>query len=256
MSTLITHHPADPSRDDDPTGVRDLLAALPHPGPMPGYLVERINASLAAEQAQRALPGTTSVTPLIAPTRRRAGRVAFAVAGAAAVLALFAAVGNNFFQPGRSTEVSGSASAPLTARAPTSAQGLTGAEDKSAGQGVSGSLATPGLVQIRVSPTRYTRAGFVPQARELDGAAIQPTLPPAGAYADAGRVSTTAGLVDCLNAIGAGGAQMVRADLAFYDGRPAAIIVVTTNGIRTAYAVGRQCSPADAALLRPVTPLR
>lgn len=48
--------PADPRRaqdrdDIDPTGMRALLSALPDPGPMPADLVERITASLAAEQA-------------------------------------------------------------------------------------------------------------------------------------------------------------------------------------------------------------
>ena len=260
MSTLITHHPSDPSRDDDPTGVRDLLSALPQPGPMPGYLVERINASLAAEQAQRAAaPGAASLTPLFAPTRRRAGRIVFAVAGAAAAVALFAVVGSNIFQPGRSTTVSGSAGAPVTARAPAAGgQGLTNAEGKpgqTSRQGASTPSATLGLVQILVSQTQYTRAGFVTQAGQLDRATINQNQPHAQGYAEAGPVATTPGLVDCLNAIGARGAQAARADLSFYEGRPAAIIVVTTNGTRTAYAVGRQCSHADAAVLRPATPL-
>jgi len=48
---------------------------------------------------------------------------------------------------------------------------------------------------------------------------------------------------------------MVRADIAFYEGAPAVIIVATTDGIPMAYAVGRECSLADAALLRPATSL-
>ena len=48
---------------------------------------------------------------------------------------------------------------------------------------------------------------------------------------------------------------MVRADVGLYDGRPAVIIVTTTNGILMAYVVGPQCSQADAAVLRPATPL-
>ena len=262
MSTLITHNPADPtdpSWDDDPTGVHDLLSALPQPAPMPGYLVERINASLAAEQAQRTeAPSTTagaSVTPLLSSTRRRAGRIAVAVAGAAAAVALFAAIGSNLFQPGRSTTAGGSASAPITSRAATGGQALSGTEDKAGREGANAPVATPALVQIRVSGTRYTPATFVNQARDLQGAAIDPSQPPAAQYAEAGPTATTPGFIDCLNAIGAGGAQMVRADLAFYEGRPAVIIVATTNGARTAYAVGRQCSHTDAAVLHPATPL-
>lgn len=38
----------------DPTGIRDLLAALPDPGPMPADLVERITARLEVERAHLA----------------------------------------------------------------------------------------------------------------------------------------------------------------------------------------------------------
>lgn len=40
-------------RDDDPTGIRQILSTLGDPGPMPPELVDRITASLADEQARR-----------------------------------------------------------------------------------------------------------------------------------------------------------------------------------------------------------
>ena len=107
----------------------------------------------------------------------------------------------------------------------------------------------------RAAPQPPRHSGFAAQARDLHGAAMDPGVPPAAYSAQSGPAATTPGLIDCLNAIGAGRAQMVRADLAFYEGRPAVIIVATTNGARTAYAVGRQCSHTDAAVLRPATPL-
>lgn len=48
--------PADrqqPPLEPDPTGVREILASLRDPGPMPADLVQRITASLATEQARR-----------------------------------------------------------------------------------------------------------------------------------------------------------------------------------------------------------
>jgi hypothetical protein len=48
---------------------------------------------------------------------------------------------------------------------------------------------------------------------------------------------------------------VVRADVAFYQGRPAVVILATTHGMTTAYVVGRQCSLADAALMRTATPV-
>ena len=55
--------PADKGAPEhDPTGIRELLSALPDPGPMPADLVSRINASIAAEQSAREGGGT--VVPL------------------------------------------------------------------------------------------------------------------------------------------------------------------------------------------------
>jgi hypothetical protein len=241
-----------PSPDDDPTGVRDLLSSLPQPDPMPGYLVERINASLAAEQAQRDISrSAASVTPLLASPRRRPRRLLLAITGAAAAVALFAVVGTNLFNASQ-PPISGSAAAPITTGG-RAAEGVApqSLQDKASGAGAPAT--TPTLVQIRVSETRYTQADFVTQARTL--LAPAPIRPLTAKSADAGPLGTTPGLTDCLSAIGAGGAQVVRADLAFYEGRPAVIIVATTNGIRSAYAVGRQCSRANAAVLRPATPL-
>jgi len=256
VSTLIIRSPAENSPDDDPTGVRDLLSSLPQPAPMPDYLVERINASLAAEQAQRgATPFAASIAPLVAPARRRPGRLLGAVAGAAAAVALFVVVGTSLFQTSRPTTVSGSASTATSTDSAARGQTLTSKQNQPTGESLAAPAASPPLVMIRLSGTRYTQASFVTQARDLGDAAIDQIQRSDAARADVGPVGTTPGLLGCLNAIGAGAAQIVRADLALYEGRPAVIILATTNGATTAYAVGRQCSSADAAVLRPATPL-
>jgi len=266
------------SPDDDPTGVRALLSAMPEPEPMPEHLVERINASLAEEQAQRAARTSgASVTPLLATTRRRPGRLLFALAGAAAAVALVSVVGNNMFKANQSATTSGRVTAANTSNTRASnnpasnnpssnnpeASGATppSTERKAAPPGAAPAPAAarpatpPPLVQIRLSETRYTRADFVTQARILQGATLDPLQPAAVESSGVGPAGTPLGLTDCLSAIGARGAQMVRADVAFYEGRPAVIIVATTNGIPTAYAVGRQCSHARSEVLRPATAL-
>jgi hypothetical protein len=108
-------------------------------------------------------------------------------------------------------------------------------------------------LQIRISGTQYTRADFVTQSQ-----ALRTLLSPAfeakrlaAPFSVFEPVSTPAGLSACLSAIGAGSAQMATADLAFYDGQPAVIIVATSNGIPTAYAVGRKCTVTDSTVLRP-----
>ena len=263
---ITPRNPVASSPDDDPTGVRALLFSLPEPEPMPAYLIERINASLAAEQAQRAATSSgTSVTPLLATSRRRPGRLLFAIAGAAAAVVVVAVVGSNLFKTIQPA-LSNSTAAAAISSGPRVAGG--GEPQRVNGTAVPGSPSTPPLVQnrksgtrnaqqviqISLSGTRYTQADFVMQARTLR-VALEPIPALAADSLGVGAVGTALGLTDCLSAIGAGGAQMVRADLAFYEGAPAVIIVATTNGVPTAYAVGRQCSLADAAVLRPATPL-
>jgi hypothetical protein len=55
----------------------------------------------------------------------------------------------------------------------------------------------------------------------------------------------------CLRAIGADRAQVVWADESTYEGKPAMVIVASTNGKTLAYAVKPQCGPTGAFLLHP-----
>lgn len=259
-----------PSPDDDPTGVRALLSSMPEPDPMPDYLVERINASLAAEQAQRAPDFSgASVTPLTA-TRRRRGRVLFAIAGAAATVALVAALGDSLLNTGQQVTVASKAASD-SAVSPSasddreaSGAAAPSADEKArppaaaapaADPQVPADLATPPIMQIRLSQTRYTQDDFVAQAQTLRRTAPGPNQRLNAKSPGVGPVGTTRGLTDCLNAIGASGAQQVQADLAFYQDRPAVIIVTTTNDHSAAYAVGRGCAPADASIMHAATPL-
>ena len=130
------------------------------------------------------------------------------------------------------------------------------ASDKSTNdKAVSGSAVTPASIQIRVSSVRYSRATFVAQARALRDVLFDSPQPMTADSSTLGPNGSVDGLVDCLSALGTGGAQMVRADLAFYEGQPAVIIVATRDGIPTAYVVGRECSRTHADVLRPATTL-
>jgi hypothetical protein len=242
---------SEPSRDDDPTGVRALLSSLPEPDPMPEHLVKRIYASLAAEQAQRATKmSTAAVTPLPAGGPRRSWRLLFAIAGAAAAVTLVVLFGSNIFPLHQSTTVSGSAALASASNAgkPTGSA-LPRAADKAPSVAA---LSAPPLIRIGLSRTRYTQAAFVTQAQGLLRAPFQPMATESSSLGPAG---TSHGITQCLSAIGAAGAQMVRADVAFYQGRPAVVILATANGMTTAYVVGRQCSLTDAALMRAATPV-
>ncbi len=218
---------------------------------MPAYLVERISASLAAEEAQRAVVTSgASVTPLLATSRRRRGRLLFSIAGAAAAVVMIATLGNNLLRDNQSGGVTSAASSALASAArESSGQASTSSDDKAVSGNTLVPAATPASIRIRVSSVRYTQATFVAQARKLRDVTFDSPQPMAADSSGLGPIGTTSGLTDCLSAIGAGGAQLVQADFSSYEGQPAVIIVVTTDGVPTAYAVGRGCSRADASLL-------
>jgi hypothetical protein len=243
---------SEPSSDEDPTGVRALLSSLPEPEPMPAHLVDRINASLAAEQAQRAAKASnTPLAGLLTHRRSRHGRLIFAIVGAAAAVVVLAFIGNNLFSVHQNSAISGSAAITSTSdRSRAAGPDLPPAAARA--PGLAGGIATPSLVQITSSGIRYTQADFIAQVQALRRAPVEPM---AGRSSSSGPAGTAVGLTRCLSAIGAGEAQVVRADIGFYQGQPAVIIVATTNGLATAYAVGRQCSQTDAVVLRPATPL-
>ena len=66
----------------DPTGMRDLLAALPDPGPMPDDLVARITAALAQESRAASLSPSTDAGNVVPLHPRRGGLRHLGVAAA------------------------------------------------------------------------------------------------------------------------------------------------------------------------------
>ncbi|HET7658872.1 MAG TPA: hypothetical protein VFK66_00690 [Oryzihumus sp.] len=237
---ILPRHPSG-DQDDDPTGVRALLSALPEPEPMPEDLVRRISASLAAEQSARP-PADVSVTPLL-PTRRRARRGLLPAAAVAAGIAAVALAGTGVLHLGSgSSQSSGSAA---------SAGAQLAATDPSR-KAASGAGAAQ---HIQVSTTRYTAQGFATQAGHLAAAPAPGVAPLAAEAPGVGPIATPRGLDDCLAGLGVGPVTSVTADIAFYDAQPAVILVVLARGARTAYAVGRSCSATDPHVLHGATTL-
>ena len=279
-----------PSPDEDPTGVRALLSSLPAPDPMPEHLVKRINASLAAEHAQRAAGAEdASVSPLLATRRGRRGRFVFAMAGAAAAVGLVTVVGNGLVDTDSTETSAGPVTATSTSNpkdaAGAEAQGskplapsappLVGGAEQSSGKDLAaaapGAVPAPSaaksskpaagiasggaVVTIRQSGTRYTKPDFVMQAKTLGQPPRVFATREARALSIVGPVGTPSGLLACLSALGAGAAQLVWADVAMYEGQPAVIIVAATKGVSIAYVVGPQCSKTTPEVLRPATRL-
>ncbi len=237
--------PADPGGDDDDlghVGVRDLLASQPSPGPMPADVFASISAALREEQETRVADGgltdelgLAEVSPLVRPelpaaprTRRRWSRVLTAAAGVAAVGVL------------GTLAVRGTGNGP-------------GAGTAAPGANPSSSAASS--LHIQLSRSSYSQGTLGNKARRLldaPAATLAPTDPEAPAL---GPIATPAGLDACLASLGETGATSVTVDLATYEGKPAAIIVVTKGGDSTAYAVQRDCSTGDPKILQDSVPV-
>jgi len=236
--------PSEPGEVDDlgHAGVRDLLASQPSPGPMPEDVLARISSALQQEQAARAADGgltdelgMVEVSPLIRPESptvarppRRWSRILAAAAGVAAVGALGT-------MAVRSTGSDPSVSSAAPRDNPSS--------------GAANSL------HIQLSRSAYTQDSLGNEARTLLDAPAA-TLAPTDAEAPSlGPIATKAGLDACLASLGETGASSVTVDLATYEGRPAAIIVVTKRGDTTVYAVQRDCSTGDPKILQDSVPV-
>ena len=248
---ITPRNPPGESPEDDPTGVRALLSSLPEPDPMPAYLVERISASLAAEQASRSRAGATTVSPLVR-RHRSARRLVLGLAGVAAAAAVVGLVGSDLLQG--SNQSAGNATASMaTAERPTT-PGPALAPQTPVQGGTEGVTAVPPM-HIQMSSTRYTAAGFAAQARALAATPGQRVHPLTGESPSVGPIATPTGLASCLRALGVGPVDEVTADLGFYEGVPAAVIVTVTGSTRTAYAVGRSCSSGNQAVLHAGVPV-
>jgi hypothetical protein len=244
-------------RDDepDPTGMRELLRALPGPGPMPDDLVARIQTSLAdldplTGRTERPhhddVPRETTATGRGSWLTRHGGKLAVAavlVVGGGAV-----ANGQLGLLGGADEMTSGSAVGG-------SAENQRGAgSDTSADADGEGAGTVAGPVVVRLSARTYTSAGL---ATQLQRAEAGPRTGPLTAESPAsGPIGSEIGVRSCLEALGLPRDTGADVDLALVDGAPAAVLVVTVGGERTAYAVGRDCTTGNPSLIAGPVPVR
>jgi hypothetical protein len=111
------------------------------------------------------------------------------------------------------------------------------------------------MVHIQLGTTAYDAGNLVARAGELLASPSAPLREGAAEAPALGPIATEIGLASCLEALQAPMADAVFADLATYAGEPAAIIVVTSDGASTAYAVRRSCTTGDPQILHDATPL-
>jgi len=262
--------PSPPGRDDpsddvtpelDPAvdaQVRDLLANVPDPGPMPEHVAGRIEAALAQAARLRVDPGplTGSGTDAAHPTpdealganvlalrsrpnRPRPLHLAAAVAAAIAVVAAGASALQLSQRPNGAAIIGDSFSSPAS----------TGSTSDPGGSG------STGRIHIQLSTTAYDAGTLATRARELLDHPAAPIRDLAAEAPHLGPIATPIGLRSCLTALGVADPAAVTADLGTYEGKPAAIIVVTRDGSATAWAVERSCSEGQPGILEPATPV-
>lgn len=236
--------------DNDPTGMRHLLAGLKESGPMPADLNERIRASLADEQAARAGESVGDASDESstfwrtmddeggpALRRRRSGAPWILGAAAATVVAL--GVGGLMLRDGGSQN--SSAAAPEQAASASDEAGGSGERSDSSATS-SDDDEVPAFV-VTASGTDYTRAGVADTAAKL---LDNPTEFPDNTNDKAlGTLTTAAGATDCLGRLGQPQMQAVVIDVARFDGRDGLLLIGDSppDGPARAWAVTSGCEP-------------
>lgn len=228
-------------------------------GTATGRLVARVGAEVAS-----LVPGPH------ASRDRRGLRVLATVMGAAAAVVLVGVLGTRLIGLGSGSSSSAtSGAAGSAAQMETNGSGAvrspaapsSGAVTRGTPSPDSGPLhkqpLSAQLMRLRVSTTRYTGAGLAAQAATLVDSAVA-GLRPVALTAGTGSglpLATAAGLRSCMDGLHAEASGGATVDIAYYDGAPAAVLVVAAGGRHTAYAVGRECSRSDPHLLHGATPL-
>lgn len=257
--------------DSDPTGMRALLRGLPDPGPMPDDLVERIQSSLTDLAAGDAGAGGDTVrdgdtsgvsrgTEHDGPAPRaswwvrngsRAAVAAVVLVGGGAVasdqLGLLGSGSDSASTAGSIAETSSDAGSGGRALTPSGGDADKAPQSGGDSAETDGGSAPAGQVVVTMSGRSYTAAGL---AAEVGSATTStPTSPLTAESPGIGPIGTEIGVRSCLLALGLPRDSAARVDLALVDGAPAAVLVLTTDRGRTAYAVGRDCTLGNPAVL-------
>lgn len=221
------------------------LAAAAEAGAMPADVVARVDDALSRAGRDRVPSGSAAamtVTPLGSRTRRSPVGTRLLQAAAAVVLVL-AVVG-----VGASVLMSGGGGA--------SSGGSSGASAKGPG-----GKATYALLATGADYSASSLAGAVPRlvagegrpfsaARDGDAGPTTASSPAEGAVApdDTGRLAAGAALADCVTALADAPAVPLAVDLARYEGKPAAVIVLPgldDPAMVDVWVVGPGCRQGD-----------
>ena len=237
-------HDDDAPVEHDPTGMRDLLAALPDPGPMPADLVARIEAALADEVRGAAVPETGSFVPLrrVAPGRRG---IRWSHVGIAAAVVVGIALGGSV----AGGLLSGSGLTASLGSADSDDAGSAAKEQADSGAAVAPEVGT-GQVVVVMSGLAHDSRRLEVTARELDARPPAPITDLAAEAPSLGPIATPLGARACADTLGIPATADLLVDVAEVDGAPAAVLVVHDETGRTAWAVDRACTTSTSGPIR------
>jgi hypothetical protein len=225
----------------DQVEVSALLRREPDPGPMPTEVLARLDAALAGAASTRtAAAGSDrrNVVPLAAHRPGALGRITESrltksLVAAAAVLLMAAGSFAALHRNGSGGPSASTASGSSAARGP-----------------VAGPDLALGNVQVQASGTAYTSANIrteVNRRLAAFGTSAGGVIRAPQAENGTSTLTTPTGLRACLNALQAGTAQPVLVDLATYNGKPAAVIVLSDGSSgpsgKQLWVVSPTCSP-------------
>jgi hypothetical protein len=239
----------------DQVAVSALLRRVPDPGPMPSEYAARLDSAIVSAQADRqaaaTASGSSSATVLpLAPSARsssRWGAIAESrftkiLVAAAAVVVIGAGGYAAFHRTTSSNPTASGGSLDSSAQAPTAGAVPT-----------RGSVQSLDEVPVQSSGTAYTKGNVAAQvASRLSSVAgaIQPQANKAAAEAAGSTLGTVAGIKACLTAIAAPTAVPELIDLATFEGKPAAVLVLPdTDGTKEVWVVSRTCSGTNDGTL-------
>lgn len=237
--------------DQDPTGMRHLLAGLKETGPMPADLARRIHASLEDERTDTAHKtgpeGTSSFWTTMddqeldtgpTPLRRRRSAAPW-ILGAAAATVVALGVGGLMLRdsgPAGSGDSAGAA-APQTSAATSSDSARSEAKD-----GSEDDEGVPAFA-ITASGADYSEDTLADGAAKL---LKDPATFPANKDDRAvGTLTTAAGATDCLARLGQPQMQAVVVDVATFDGEDGLLLIAESlpDGPSRAWAITSGCEP-------------